>query len=63
MTNLNVLKPIKVVNSMTQVIFNRWALYIYETTAAYTPQQNGIAGRTNRTLQEMVNLCYHIRFK
>ncbi|GJS10359.1 zinc finger, CCHC-type containing protein [Tanacetum coccineum] len=28
---------------------------IYETTAPYTPQQNGIAERKNRALKEMVN--------
>ena len=30
---------------------------IYQTTASYTPQQNGIAERKNRTLKEMVNSC------
>ena len=28
---------------------------IHETTAPYTPQQNGVAERKNRTLKEMVN--------
>ena len=28
---------------------------MHETTAPYTPQQNGIAKRKNRTLTEMVN--------
>jgi len=28
---------------------------VHETTAAYTPQQNGVAERKNRTLEEMVN--------
>ncbi|GJZ11459.1 zinc finger, CCHC-type containing protein [Tanacetum coccineum] len=28
---------------------------IYETTASYTPQQNGVAERKNRALKEMVN--------
>ena len=28
---------------------------IYQTTAPYTPQQNGIAERKNKTLKEMVN--------
>ena len=28
---------------------------IHQTTAAYTPQQNGIAERKNRTLNDMVN--------
>lgn len=28
---------------------------IHQTTAPYTPQQNGVAERKNRTLKEMVN--------
>ena len=28
---------------------------IHQTTASYTPQQNGIAEQKNRTLKEMVN--------
>ncbi|GJR99591.1 zinc finger, CCHC-type containing protein [Tanacetum coccineum] len=28
---------------------------IHETTAPYTPQQNGVAERKNRALKEMVN--------
>ncbi|GJT04268.1 zinc finger, CCHC-type containing protein [Tanacetum coccineum] len=33
---------------------------IHQTTAPYTPQQNGVSERKNRTLKEMVNsmLCY-----
>ncbi|GJQ99732.1 zinc finger, CCHC-type containing protein [Tanacetum coccineum] len=30
-------------------------IIIYETTAPYTPQQNGVAERKNRALKEMVN--------
>jgi len=28
---------------------------VHETTAPYTPQQNGVAERKNRTLKEMTN--------
>ena len=30
---------------------------VYQTTAPYTPQQNRIAERKNKTLKEMVNPC------
>ncbi|KAK4382659.1 Retrovirus-related Pol polyprotein from transposon TNT 1-94 [Sesamum angolense] len=38
--------------------FNQWMMYvgiIHETTAPYTPQQNGVSERKNRILKEMVN--------
>lgn len=28
---------------------------IYQTTDPYTPQQNGVAGRKNRTFKDMIN--------
>ncbi|GJW92888.1 zinc finger, CCHC-type containing protein [Tanacetum coccineum] len=35
---------------------NQWkTIIIHETTAPYTPQQNGVAERKNRALKEMVN--------
>nr|GFB72456.1 zinc finger, CCHC-type [Tanacetum cinerariifolium] len=33
---------------------------IHETTAPYTPQQNGVAERKNRALTEMVNSRFYI---
>ncbi|GJX64860.1 zinc finger, CCHC-type containing protein [Tanacetum coccineum] len=35
---------------------------IHETTAPYTPQQNGVAERKNRALKEMVNSMLSYRF-
>ena len=29
---------------------------IHQTTAPYTPQQNGVAERKNQTLKDMINL-------
>ncbi|GJZ64767.1 zinc finger, CCHC-type containing protein [Tanacetum coccineum] len=43
-------------SSSTVVNSSLWhARIIYETTAPYTPQQNGMAERKNRALKEMVN--------
>ncbi|GKE20158.1 zinc finger, CCHC-type containing protein [Tanacetum coccineum] len=42
---------------ITRLRRNTWLLcrIIHETTAPYTPQQNGMAERKNRALKEMVN--------
>ncbi|GKD73810.1 zinc finger, CCHC-type containing protein [Tanacetum coccineum] len=42
---------------ITRLRRNTWLLrrIIHETTAPYTPQQNGVAERKNRALKEMVN--------
>ncbi|GJW25887.1 zinc finger, CCHC-type containing protein [Tanacetum coccineum] len=41
----------------TCMLHHLWAIkrIIHETTAPYTPQQNGVAERKNRALKEMVN--------
>nr|GEY22687.1 zinc finger, CCHC-type [Tanacetum cinerariifolium] len=36
-------------------VFFQYVEIIHETTALYAPQQNGVAGRKNRALKEMVN--------
>ncbi|GJR89292.1 zinc finger, CCHC-type containing protein [Tanacetum coccineum] len=44
------------ISSSTVVNSSLWhARIIHETTAPYTPQQNGVAERKNRSLKEMVN--------